>query len=330
VQASRQEARFEASLARANHEFLSQIFGDAMLAGETAAMRARLDRARDFLRRRYEDEPVIHALLLLQLAGRYAELNLNDREADVMKEFTALAEKTKDASLLATRECVDAYDALEDGDAEKARPHVSRGLALMSQARRPLTDTLFECLRADSMLAMNTGDRARAVSRMKELLAGLEQDGLTKTRLYLASLASLAHVYSMGGQYAEGLDISRRKIALDELLGSEQTVGAYAERDNASNLLYVLGLITEAWAEDNRLLEDFHATAEGAMSRRTFSSTSPGTPWRRMSWPARPPGTGSCRRISRSPGLRSPSSGITSTSPTPTCAPADFRTRKHS
>jgi tRNA A-37 threonylcarbamoyl transferase component Bud32/tetratricopeptide (TPR) repeat protein len=262
AEAAAREARFEAQVARGNHDFLSQIFGDAMRGGETTVMRGRLDRARDNLRRRYSDEPVIHALLLLQLAGRYAELNLNDREAEVMKEFSALAESTGNASLLATRECIEAYDALMAGDIEKARPHVSRGLSFMKATPQPLSDADFECLRADSMLAMRTGDNAHAVASMQQLLSRLEADGLTKTQLYLASLGSLAYVYLLGGQYAEALEVSRKKIALDDALGSDQTIGAYAARDNASELLFGLGRISEACAWDERLLADFRGAGE--------------------------------------------------------------------
>src|SRR5262245_13887004 len=246
---SARESRVEAKVARANQEFLSQIFGDAMRKGETAEMRTRLDRARELLRRRYADEPLIHALLLLQLAGRYDELGLSDREDEVMKEYDALAEKTGDPSLLATRECIDAYDAIDVGDLEKARPHVARGLAFMARGP-PRNESMFECLRADAMLSMKSGDSARAVQRMQELLGWLEASGLEKTRSYLSSLASLAWVYSLGGQDTQALEISRRKIALDETLGSSDTVGAYAERDNYSQLLFGLGRIAEACALD--------------------------------------------------------------------------------
>jgi eukaryotic-like serine/threonine-protein kinase len=264
AEASAQEARFEARVASANHEFLSQIFGDAMRGGETSAMRARLDRARELLQRRYADEPVIYALLLLQLAGRYDEAGLADREEEVMKEFAAIAEKTGDPSLLATNECIDAFDALQANNVEKARPHVVRGLMWMNQPRRPLTDAMFECLRADAMLAMKTGDRVRAVAQMHELLRRIESDGLTKTTLYLASLGSLAFVYALGGQFAEALAVSRQKIALDETLGSQDTLGAYIERQRAVQLLFVLGRIADARAEDEKLLTDFRTSGEGS------------------------------------------------------------------
>jgi eukaryotic-like serine/threonine-protein kinase len=273
AETSAQEARFEARVARANHEFLSQIFGDAMRGGETSAMRARLDRARELLQRRYTDEPVIYALLLLQLAGRYDEAGLDDREAEVMKEFASIAEKTGDPSLLATNECIDAFDALQANDVEKARPHVVRGLMWMNQPNRPLTDAMFECLRADAMLAIETGDPIRAVAQMQELLRRIESNGLKKTTLYTASLGSLAYVYGLGGQFTEALDVSRRKIELDATLGSQDTIGAYIERQRTVQLLFILGRIADARVEDEKLLADFRASGEGSDALPEFLYT---------------------------------------------------------
>ncbi|MGO8968856.1 MAG: protein kinase domain-containing protein [Myxococcaceae bacterium] len=263
AEASAQEARFEARVARANHEFLSQIFGDAMRGGASSAMRARLDRARELLQRRYADEPIIYALLLLELAGRYDEAGLDDRQEEVMKEFGAIAERTGDPSLLATNECIVAYDAIQADQVEEARPHVVRGLMWMSKPSLPLTDAMFECLRADAMLATRTGDRVRAVSQMQKLLRRIEDDGLTKTNLYIVSLGSLAFVYEMGGQFAEALDVSRKALALDDTLGSLDTLSAYIERQRTSQLLFALGRIADARAEDEKLSADFRSSGEG-------------------------------------------------------------------
>jgi tRNA A-37 threonylcarbamoyl transferase component Bud32 len=264
AEASAQQARFETRVAYANQEFLSKMLGDAIRGGESSVMGARLDRARELLKKRYADEPIIYALLLLSLAGRYDEVGLNDREDEVMKEFAAIAEKTGDPSLLATNECIDAFDALQANDVEKARPHVTRGLMWMNQPGRPSTDVMFECLRADAMLAEKTGDRVRAVSRMQELLRRIESDGMMKSGLYLASLGSLAYVYSLGGQFDDALDVSRQKFALDEVLGSQETNGAYIERVRTSQLLFVLGRIADTRAADEKFLIDFHASGEGS------------------------------------------------------------------
>jgi hypothetical protein len=114
------------------------------------------------------------------------------------------------------------------------------------------------------MLAMKTGDRGRAVSRMQELLRRIESDGMTKSGLYLSSLGSLAYVYSLGGQFVEALDVSRQKFALDEVLGSQETNGAYIERLRTSQLLFVLGRIADTRAADEKFLIDFHANGEGS------------------------------------------------------------------
>jgi serine/threonine-protein kinase len=265
AEASAAEARFEASVARANHEFLGQIFGDAMRGGETDAMRVRLDRAREGLRRQYVNHPVVHALLLLELGARYEELDLPERVADVVKEYAALARKTGEPALLAILECSDGYDALTGRDLEKGRDLVARGLELMARARRARTEAGLECFRADAMLAMKSGDPERAVQRSKELLRLLEEDGLGQSRMYLSSLSWLGYLYSMAGNYAQALETSRRKTALEESLGSDETISAYVERYNAGQYLFGLGRITETESLNERLRADFERTGSGKL-----------------------------------------------------------------
>jgi serine/threonine-protein kinase len=265
----REVAQFETRFARANHEFVSQLFGDAMRGGESSEMRARLDRARELLRRRYADDPIVHALLLFQLAGRYAELGELKEEMDVLQEVERLSERADDPSVRATMACVKAYELIRAGKTEAARPHVAEGLRLMGSAARLLSAAGFECYRADAMLATETGDHARGVAQMERWLRQLERDGLEKTRLYLNSLASLAFIHAMGGELVSALAVSRRVRALNESLGSEATLSSQIELDREAELLAALGRFSEAVEVDRILLQRF-ATMEGDRSPPPF------------------------------------------------------------
>ena len=261
--ASRETAQFEARVARANHEFVSQLFGDAMRGGESDRMRAQLDRARELLRRRYADDPVVHSLLLFQLAGRYAELNDEKREAEVMQEVEMLSERAADPSLSAAVSCIKAYDLIQGGDVESAKPHVAEGMRLMKTADRLLPVAGFECYRADAMLATATGDHARGVAQMEQWLRQLERDGLEKTRLYLNSLGSLAYIHYMAGNLVDALAMSRRGSALAELLGSEATLSCQIELLREAQVLFELGRLTDAIEVDRTLMRRFESMDPG-------------------------------------------------------------------
>jgi eukaryotic-like serine/threonine-protein kinase len=265
----REVAQFETRYARANHEFVSQLFGDAMRGGQSSEMRARLDRARELLRRRYADDPVVHALLLFQLAGRYAELGEKPQEMEVLQEVEQLSVRSNDPSLGATLACVKAYELIRADKLEAARPHVANGLRLMQSAARQISAAGFECYRADAMLATATGDHARGVAQMQRWLGQLERDGLEKTRLYLNSLGSLAFIHGMAGELVSALDVSRRVRALNEALGSELTLSSQLELDRESELLIDLGRFSEAIDVDRELLRRF-ATFETAGSPPPF------------------------------------------------------------
>jgi serine/threonine-protein kinase len=255
AQRQKTEAEFEARVARANHEFVSQLFGDAMRGGESTRMQQRLDRARVMLRRRYQDDTDIHAILLFQLAGRYAELQDSKREAEVMQELEALAERNRKPVLQAALQCIHAFDLLHERKLDEAAPFLERGLAFAKSAAQPLDD--LECVRADSMMAALRNDPARAQQRMNEFLALLERSGRGRTRGYIAALGSLAYVQALAGELAPALVTTHRSIALEEALGSGETLGATVDFERAASLLMDLGRVSQSADADEQLARRF-------------------------------------------------------------------------
>ena len=265
----RDAARIEARVAIANQEFMSQIFGEAMGGGETPRMGRRLDHARDMLKARYADDPEIHAMLLMQLAGRYAELELSDRESQVMAELRGIAAAGTDFTLKAQLECIDAYDLIRAGDNDNAAPHISKGLALMKGARRPL-EAAFECWRAEAMLAAVQGDAARSVARMEELLRWIEREGRQQTRLYLSAVGSLAYIHQLTGNSEQALAVSQTAYALHVKLGSDDTLTGLQELRRQSNSLMELGRLQEAVAKDAELTARVRAAGGDADTESEF------------------------------------------------------------
>ena len=111
-------------------------------------MRAQLDRARVLLRKRYADDPVVHSLLLFQVAGRYAELNEHKRTAELMQEIETLSTRANEPSVSAMVECAKAYFLLREGKNDAAKSHVTEGLRLMEGAVRLVSQAGFECYRS--------------------------------------------------------------------------------------------------------------------------------------------------------------------------------------
>jgi len=268
-------AEFETRVARANHEFVSQLFGDAMRGGESVRMQKRLDRAHVMLQRRYQDDPEVHALLLLQLAGRYAELRDDKREAQVMQELEALVQRHAIPSLQAELQCIHAYDLMRERKLDEAEPFLERGLAYSKLANKPLDD--LECVRADSMMAAFRKDPVRAQKRMNDFLVVLERGGRGKSRAYLSTLGSLAYVQALADELAPALVTTRRAIELDEALGSADTLSSVVDFDRVATMQLELGRFAEADATDLDLARRFAEAEEempayqvAAMARRAF------------------------------------------------------------
>ena len=141
---------------------------DAFLLMEEARVKAafclralgRETEAADFFERVAAEEgehwPIVAGAELLMIRvrqRRYAELHEEKREAEVMREVETLSERTADPSLCAAVAGIKAFDLLQNGDVEAARPHVAEGMRLMKTANRLLPVAGFECYRADAMLA---------------------------------------------------------------------------------------------------------------------------------------------------------------------------------
>jgi hypothetical protein len=247
----RAEAQFEARNARANHEMLAQIFGDA-LKNDDPRMRGRLDRARDLLAKRYAQDPKIYANLLLQLAGRYDELGDQEREAQVMHQFNLLSARTGDGSLRANAECIEAYTLLGAGQAQEAAGHLARGFDFMHQARQDWAEAGSECYRADAMLALARGNPGHAAEQMETWLHTLESQGLTQTRSYLGSLATLANIQLQGDDLSAARLTNQRVIELNDALGSD-ALAACVNLDRQAEIHFELGRLHEALAVDAQL-----------------------------------------------------------------------------
>lgn len=263
AQVQRAAADFEARVARANHEFVSQLFGDAMRDAQAEQMNQRLDRARELLRLRFPDDPVVHATVLFQLAGRYAELREREREDDVIREVEALAQRSGDAALQTALQCVRAYDELEAGNTAAARPRVVEAMKRLAEMPSALQATRFECFRADAMLATADGDAARGIARMQALLADMERAGLHRTRGYLSTLGSLSHVHLLADDLVGALDVTRRARALNEVLGSQLTVSAQNDLQREAALLFQLGRVADAIQVNRELLQRFDTMGSG-------------------------------------------------------------------
>jgi hypothetical protein len=251
-------------VARANHEFVSQLFGDAMRDEQAERMNERLDRARALLRLRFPDDPVVHAIVLFQLAGRYAELREREREDDVIREIDALAKRSGDASLQIALECIRAYDELQAGNAAAARPRVVDAMQRIAGIPSPLQAASFECYRADAMLATADGDAARGVARMEAMLADLERAGLERTRGYLSTLGSLAYVHHLADNPVSALEVTRRSRRLNESLGSELTISGQQDLQREAGLLFELGRVADAMEVNREVLRRFDTMGDTA------------------------------------------------------------------
>ena len=114
----RDRALAEIRYSRVNHEVLMSLLDDALRSGANEQWREMLDRAREQLRVRHENDPMSQARVLLMLAGRYATLNDERGEAAVTAALEQLEPSLPDPAVRAQIACARADLLLYARDVE--------------------------------------------------------------------------------------------------------------------------------------------------------------------------------------------------------------------
>lgn len=171
----RDRALTEIRYSRVNHEVLMALLDDALRSGASEQWREMLDRAREQLRVRHQNDPMSQARVLLMLAGRYAALNDERGEAAVTAALNQLEPTLPDPAVRAQIACARADLFLYARDVERARPLVVQAMQSPARIRDPALGPVADCYQTDATLAVEEGDFERAIARASWLVDRFER-----------------------------------------------------------------------------------------------------------------------------------------------------------
>ena len=191
----RDRALAEIRYSRVNHEVLMSLLDDALRSGASEQWRQMLDKAREQLRVRHENDPMSQARVLLMLAGRYATLNDERGEAAVTAALEQLEPTLPDPAVRAQITCARADLLLYARDVQGARPLVAQAMQSLARIREPALGPMADCYQTDATLAVEEGDFERAITRASSLVDRFEREGLGGSRLHLYVLSNLQGIY---------------------------------------------------------------------------------------------------------------------------------------
>ena len=223
ARADRDMAVSERRRAQGHDAMMAFLFDDSVRQAPEDAVHKRLDRARDFIERRYRGDPDIAASLLLSLRHRYIEIGDAKAALEARKSAETLARARGDRYLNAEIACAAAQDLAVAGDMTAARAQLQSALADMSRLRVVSADLKITCAEPASRVAQADGDFATAVANDRIVVKSLEDDGESGSDAWVSANYSLATALGMSSDNRGALEITQRIYDLIKAQGLKDT-----------------------------------------------------------------------------------------------------------
>jgi serine/threonine protein kinase len=241
ARAQRDLAEFEATRASAESELTEFLLGDSLSQGPSEVVQQKLERARALIQRRFRNDPLLQAGLLIGLSGRYLDVGDNKAGAAVLLEAEAIGKRVDDAHLNADIACGKAEDAADAGDLVAARTQEAIGQANMRRLKLVPPGLTAECAMATAHIAQREGNYDRAVAGMRDVMRILEQAGLQRTSRYTSIAHEYARSLSLAGDYRRAWAAEQSVIAIVTDVGRDDSDAYYAMINVGSTALVAGG-----------------------------------------------------------------------------------------
>ncbi len=228
ARAQRDVAVFEATHASAQSELTEFLLGDSLSQAPKEIAHLRLDRARDLIHRRFRNDPLLQAGLLIGLSGRYLDAGDFRGGAELMREAQDIGRRLDDPDLNADIACGRAEDAIETGDLATAREQMAIAKRNLGRLRIVPVGLAAQCTKSTAFIANQEGDYARAVAILGDGLRELERAGQQRTSTYTSMAHEYARALSMSGDYRGAWTAEQQVLAIVKDVGRDDSDAYYA------------------------------------------------------------------------------------------------------
>ena len=237
ARAERDHALLEAQRAQAQADLTEFVIGDSLSSIPGDTVRARLDRAREFIASRYRQSPLLAAQLLIDVSGRYIDIGQDRTAAQVMLDVEAINRRVRDPDLTAMIGCIRTEDLALAHNLPDAKRHLALGLASMNSMRIVRPQTVAECADAASLVLQADGDYAQAVTRLADARRRLLEAGMYGASRYTSTTNNLGRAMVLEGDFRSAWVLLRDLLALMRQMGRNDTANWWPMLGNACRAL---------------------------------------------------------------------------------------------
>lgn len=212
-------ARRATQRAEAASEFQAFLTTQAGPGGEPLTMEQILARGRVAIDRRFARDPALRGAMLMEMSGRYLELDDRETEGRILREVSRLADSIRNDALLAESECAYARNLAFSGTHDSALVHIQRARNVLGRVRNATTALRADCLASEAEVHRWAGNADSAVVAQQKAVALLEEVGATFDSRYAGLLNDLARHLGAAGRRRESVPVQQKTLRLLDSLG---------------------------------------------------------------------------------------------------------------
>lgn len=260
IRKQRDAALFQHQRVSASNEFYSLLLSDVGLPDTPLTPLQLLDQGLAMLERQFDGDDRFLGRLYYDLALRFAELGVTNRQVALLERAEQLATRHADHDVSVAAACAIASAQLVS-DPEAAKERWESVRAKLSVLPDFAVDARFSCARLEARLLERDQKRNEAISLLEKVLTDLEDSAALSPHALSLAVADLGLMVYNDDHAAEALGHIDHAIAISERGGRSRTLSHQIFRANKATVLGTGGEYraqAEIWDEIMAAAESWH------------------------------------------------------------------------
>lgn len=213
-----------------------------------------LDAGVQLLDKHYPNDPEFRFESLLNLAARFSDMGLLQKEFAVNTKAYQLALQTGNPLLIARGNFALSSNQVDQGHVDQAVQNLAAAKAAFAQVKNPDPRFVEDAMEAEALVEDALGHPREAIRMGDAAIALIEQAGLTHDVRYSSLLGNVADYYKEIGDQRTGLRYIERSLQAAQANGQGDTDSALIQIHNIAITLSNFGELREACSRERDLI----------------------------------------------------------------------------
>jgi eukaryotic-like serine/threonine-protein kinase len=255
----RDAALFQSKRAEFQARFAYQIMSEVGADGRPITIRELMQKGIEVLEKNYGDDPRFVISALVNISGRYMDLDDTNGEYAALLKAEALARKLGDPAEIASVQCNTVETEIAAGRTEKAAERLRDGLANLAKLSSVKLNNRIECGYAQVKLLWAQDKLDEGVVAARDIAHLMERNGLQNDIKYNSVVSALEIMLADSGHVRDALDWNRRITEALAHSGRDETMSMSGARHNQASYLLSMGDVRAAYQIEKAVVDEIVA-----------------------------------------------------------------------